>query len=48
MALIFSGSCCAICQEALGGRVYLATSGVFFEEDDPLFRFCDAPLHWDC
>jgi hypothetical protein len=48
MALIFSGSRCAICEEPLGDRAYLATSGVFFEEDDPLCSFCDAPLHWDC
>jgi hypothetical protein len=50
MALIFSGSRCAICEKPLrdGDRGYLATSGVFFEEDDPLWRFCDAGLHWDC
>src|SRR5262249_38426729 len=29
-------------------RGYLATSEAFFPEDDPLYRFCDAPLHWDC
>ena len=23
-------------------------SGVFFTADDPLYTFCDAPLHWDC
>jgi hypothetical protein len=48
MALIFDGSRCAICEELLGNRAYLETSDVFFEEHDPLWRFCDAPLHWDC
>jgi hypothetical protein len=48
MALIFKGSRCAICNKLLGEGPYLATSGVFFPVDDPLWRFCDAPLHWDC
>ena len=48
MALISPWSRCAICGEPLGDRDYLATSGVFFDEGDPLWRFCDAPLHWDC
>jgi hypothetical protein len=48
MALISSTSRCAICNELLGERPYLATSGVFFPEDDPLYPYCDAPLHWDC
>ena len=25
-----------------------ATSGVAFPPTDPLYRMCDAPLHWDC
>ena len=45
MALISPWSRCAICEEPLGDRDYLATSGVFFDEGDPLLRFCDAPLH---
>jgi hypothetical protein len=48
MALIVPSSRCAICDELLGGRDYLATSGVFFPPDDPLSSYCDAPLHWDC
>ena len=48
MALITTGSRCAICNKLLRGRPYLATSGVFFPPGDPLYPFCDAPLHWDC
>jgi hypothetical protein len=48
MALITKGSRCAICNKQLGEEPYLATSGVFFPADDPLWSFCDAPLHWDC
>ena len=48
MALITAASRCAICNELLGRRPYLATSGVFLAPADPLSRYCDAPLHWDC
>jgi hypothetical protein len=48
MALLTEHSRCAICGERLGEERYLATSGVFFPVDDPLWSFCDAPLHWDC
>lgn len=26
----------------------MATSGVWYEPDHPLWRYCDAPMHWDC
>src|SRR4030095_9826125 len=48
MALLTEHSRCAICGERLGEERYLATSGVFLPVDDPLWSFCDAPLHWDC
>lgn len=48
MALIAKNSRCAICEKLLGRGPYLATSGIAFPVDDPLWRFCDAPLHWDC
>jgi hypothetical protein len=48
MALITSSSRCAICGELLCTKAFRATSGVFFPPSDPLYRFCDAPLHWDC
>lgn len=49
MALITPASRCAICNRLLGALPYLATSGGdFFPITDPLYPFCDAPLHWDC
>jgi hypothetical protein len=49
MALVVRGvSTCAICGRLADDLPYLATSGVFFPPGDPLFPFCDAPLHWDC
>lgn len=47
MALIFESSKCKICGELLD-RPYTATSGVFFPEESPLYRYCDAALHFDC
>jgi len=48
VALITKDSRCAICDGSLRDGSYLATSGVAFPAGDPLWRFCDAPLHWDC
>jgi hypothetical protein len=49
MALIFPTSTCAICGQGFADRVALfATSGVAFDQGHPLWRFCDAPMHWDC
>ena len=47
MALIFPTSTCALCDELLD-RPYMATSGVAFPPPSPLYRYCDAPLHFDC
>ena len=50
MALIFPTSCCMLCEQPLGcSSSHLRhLRGVFLPEDDPLFRFCDAPMHWSC
>jgi hypothetical protein len=42
------GSPCAICDERLAGSPFGATSGVAFPRDHALWRFCDAPFHFDC
>lgn len=47
MAIIFPDSTCALCGELLD-RPHTATSGVAFPESNPLYRYCDAPLHFDC
>ena len=47
MALIFPGSTCALCEEPLD-KPYTATSGVVFPKSHRLYRFCDAPLHFEC
>jgi len=48
-ALLHSGSRCAICSGPIDRtKPLFATSGVFFPKSDPLWRFCDAPMHWDC
>lgn len=48
MALIFPESRCPICEKLLKDTPYFATSGCAFGREDPLFRFCDAGIHWDC
>ena len=47
MAIIHQGSVCAICGEKLD-RPFTATSGLAFGPDHRLFKYCDAPLHFDC
>ncbi|MCL4265265.1 MAG: hypothetical protein KJ069_18760 [Anaerolineae bacterium] len=47
MALTSAASRCAICDEKLD-RPYTATSGVVFPREHLLWRYCDAPLHFDC
>lgn len=48
MAIVLGPARCAICEEPLGNRQYLATSGVAFDPTHRLFGYCDAPIHWDC
>ena len=48
MALISPNSTCAICAQPLNlEEPIFATWGVF-DVPPEVFRFCDAPLHWDC
>ncbi|MGE6760607.1 hypothetical protein ACQKGO_21490 [Corallococcus interemptor] len=49
MAMIIKGfTSCAICGSTDLSKPYTATSGVFFDEGDELWRYCDAPLHLEC
>jgi hypothetical protein len=49
MAVMYEGVCCAICATPIDTGVSgFATSGVFVPVGHHLFRFCDAPMHWDC
>jgi hypothetical protein len=49
MAIIVDGMKCAICGQSIRTKGPLfATWGVFFPPEHPLYRFCDAPLHWEC
>lgn len=48
MALITRATRCAICGEGIGADGYFATSGVWLPPSHPLFRFCDAAMHWGC
>lgn len=49
MALIGSHSRCAVCGDLLAkGQSVFATSGVWLPRDHPLWKFCDAPIHWEC
>lgn len=49
MALLFPESACAICGQKIGTDSNLfTTSGVVFAPPHPLYKFCDAPMHWAC
>ncbi len=49
MAIVIAGvTTCALCGEVADAKDYMATSGVWYEQDHPLWRYCDAPMHWDC
>jgi ribosomal protein S27AE len=49
MALIFEGvTRCAICGELAEARPYTATTDGAFDPSQPLWKFCDAALHFDC
>ncbi len=50
MALIIVGkSKCPICGEVLQeGQRRVATSHFIYEKSDPLWRFSDAGMHYDC
>lgn len=48
MALIFKESKCSICGQLLGGRRYVATTHFITEPTDPLWRYSDSGMHYDC
>ena len=48
MALIGSGSKCALCRELIAERPIYSRSGVWLPKEHRLFRYCDAPMHRDC
>lgn len=47
MAIIHPDSTCPICGDKLD-RPYTATSGCAFAPKHRLWKYCDAPLHFDC
>lgn len=49
MALLLGSTRCKICELLIDEMSdVFATSGVFFEPEHPLWRFCDATMHWEC
>lgn len=49
MALIFDGMPCAICDQPLHeDHPMVATSHFIADETDPLLRFSDAAMHYEC
>ena len=48
MALFLRGQRCRLCgQPMLEGPVF-GTWGVWLPNHDPLWKFCDGSMHWDC
>lgn len=49
MALTFDGMPCAICDQPLGtDQPKIATSHFIADQTDPLWRFSDAAMHYEC
>jgi hypothetical protein len=49
MALIYEGMACAICEQPLDiAGPLVATTHFIDDECDPLWRFSDAAMHYDC
>jgi hypothetical protein len=49
MALMFDGMACAICERPLDTKCAFVASSAFIDEpSDPLWRFSDAAMHYDC
>ena len=49
MAEIYEGVTCAICRHKIDFRARVfATSGIVFAPEHRLFKFADAPMHWNC
>jgi len=48
MAIVVSGVLCPICNKPIDvGKDFFATTA-FLEANDPLYRFSDAAMHWEC
>lgn len=49
MALIYEGMTCAICDQPLDIEgPFVATSHFIGDQNDPLWQFSDAAMHYDC
>jgi hypothetical protein len=49
MALLLPGMPCPLCKQPMdSGQSLFSTWGVWLPKEDPLWRFCDATLHWSC
>ena len=50
MALLIDGMKCPICAKPIdiNKDEIFATSGVFINTTNSLWKFCDAAMHWDC
>jgi hypothetical protein len=50
MALVFlGGSRCPICHDLIREKgSFFSTWGTFLPSSDPLWKYCDAPIHWTC
>lgn len=47
--MFFYGQQCPICEQPITqGQSFFGSWGVWLPEGDPLLRFCDAAMHWDC
>ncbi|BDI28123.1 hypothetical protein CCAX7_001740 [Capsulimonas corticalis] len=47
--MVYEGVCCPICKQEIDlDAPYFATSEPFFPSEHPLFKYCDAAMHWDC
>ena len=48
MALFSRGQRCPLCDEPILEGPVFGTWGVWLPTDDPLWKFCDGAMHWDC
>jgi hypothetical protein len=49
MALFRDGVACPLCGEPMqSSQKLFGTWGIWLPREDPLVRFCDACMHWDC
>ena len=48
MALFFTGQKCPLCEQPINEGPKFGTWGVWLPSHDPLLRYCDGVMHWDC